>query len=73
MMIQQSLDELCRGRTTLVVAHRLSTVKNADRIAVVSDGRIIEEGSHTELMAQNAVYADLYRRQFGTFEEPTAD
>lgn len=73
MMIQQSLDELCRGRTTLVVAHRLSTVKNADRIAVVSDGRIIEEGSHTELMAQNAVYADLYRRQFGAFEEPTAD
>ncbi len=72
MMIQQSLDELCRGRTTLVVAHRLSTVKNADRIAVVSDGRIIEEGSHAELMAQNAVYADLYRRQFGALEEPTA-
>lgn len=73
MMIQQSLDELCRGRTTLVVAHRLSTVKNADRIAVVSDGRIIEEGSHAELMAQNAVYADLYRRQFGALEEPTAN
>lgn len=49
IMIQQSLDELCKGRTTLVVAHRLSTIKNADKIAVVSGGQICEEGSHEEI------------------------
>ncbi len=64
IMIQQSLDELCRGRTTLVVAHRLSTVKNADEIAVVSGGKICEQGSHGELMEKNGIYAMLYRQQF---------
>ena len=62
--IQQSLDELCRGRTTLVVAHRLSTIKNADEIAVISNGRVTEQGTHDELMAKNGVYAELYRLQF---------
>ena len=64
ILIQQALDELCKGRTTLVVAHRLSTIKNADEIAVVSDGRIIEQGSHKELMEVNGTYADLYNLQF---------
>ena len=64
IMIQQSLDELCKGRTTLVVAHRLSTIKNADHIAVVSGGEICEEGSHDELIAQDGIYAMLHRRQF---------
>ncbi|MBE6695112.1 MAG: ABC transporter ATP-binding protein [Ruminococcaceae bacterium] len=64
ILIQQALDELCRGRTTLVVAHRLSTIKNADEIAVVSDGRIIEQGTHNELLDNNGVYADLYKLQF---------
>ena len=64
ILIQQALDELCRGRTTLVVAHRLSTIKNADEIAVVSDGRIIEQGTHNELLENNGVYADLYKLQF---------
>lgn len=64
IMIQKSLDELCKGRTTLVVAHRLSTVRNADRIAVVSDGRIVEEGKHQELMDKDGIYAMLYRQQF---------
>lgn len=64
ILIQQALDELCKGRTTLVVAHRLSTIKNADEIAVVSDGRIIEKGSHGELMELDGVYADLYNLQF---------
>ena len=64
LLIQESLDELCKGRTTLVVAHRLSTIKNADRIAVVSDGKITEEGTHDALMEKDGVYADLYKRQF---------
>lgn len=64
IMIQQALDELCKGRTTLVVAHRLSTIKNADRIAVVSGGEICEEGTHDQLIAQNGIYATLYKQQF---------
>ena len=64
ILIQQALDELCHGRTTLVVAHRLSTVKNADKIAVISDGRVSELGTHEELLEKNGEYADLYRLQF---------
>ena len=64
ILIQQALDELCKGRTTLVVAHRLSTIKNADEIAVVDDGRIVEQGSHEELMARGGIYRDLYELQF---------
>ncbi len=64
IMIQQALDELCVGRTTLVVAHRLSTIKNADCIAVIDDGKIIEQGTHDELMANGALYASLHNGQF---------
>ena len=64
VLIQQSLDELCKGRTTLVVAHRLSTIRNADRIAVVTEGGITEYGTHTELMAKGGVYRELYDLQF---------
>ncbi len=66
IMIQQSLDELCLGRTTLVVAHRLSTIKNADKIAVVSDGKLCEEGTHEQLIVKNGIYAELYKKQFRT-------
>ena len=62
--IQQALDELCKGRTTLVVAHRLSTIRNADEIAVVMDGKITERGTHEELMAANGTYKSLYSLQF---------
>ena len=64
ILIQAALDELCVGRTTIVVAHRLSTVKNADEIAVVANGKIVESGSHDELVAQGGEYAKLYREQF---------
>ena len=61
--IQETFEKLSRGRTTIVIAHRLSTVKNADRIAVIEDGRIIELGSHKELMEKNGAYAQLVRTQ----------
>ena len=64
VLIQQSLDELCKGRTTLVVAHRLSTIRNADHIAVVTGGRITESGTHDELMKGNGTYRALYELQF---------
>ncbi len=64
ILIQQSLDELCKGRTTIVVAHRLSTIKNADEIAVIEDGVITERGSHDELMSADGTYATLYSQQF---------
>lgn len=64
ILIQQALDELCVGRTTVVVAHRLSTIKNADEIAVVDGGRIVEQGDHAALLAQDGQYAALYRLQF---------
>lgn len=64
ILIQQSLDELCKGRTTIVVAHRLSTIKNADEIAVISGGRIVEQGDHNKLINENGIYADLYKLQF---------
>ena len=64
VLIQQSLDELCKGRTTLVVAHRLSTIRNADEIAVVMDGKITERGTHDELIAADGTYKSLYQLQF---------
>ncbi len=64
IQIQQALDELCKGRTTLVVAHRLSTIKDADEIAVVSQGRIAERGSHESLMEKDGIYAEMYKLQF---------
>ncbi len=64
MQIQQALEKLSTGRTTLVVAHRLSTVKNADNIIVIDKTGIIEEGSHDELISKNGVYANLYQYQF---------
>ena len=72
ILIQQSLDELCKGRTTIVVAHRLSTIKNADEIAVISGGEIVEQGSHEQLMRQNGIYSNLYKLQFRSSENTAA-
>ena len=64
LLIQNALDELCKGRTTIVVAHRLSTIRNADEIMVISDGNIKEKGTHDELMKENGAYKILYDLQF---------
>jgi subfamily B ATP-binding cassette protein MsbA len=62
--IQEALNELMKNRTTLVIAHRLSTVEKADRIIVLDAGRIVEMGSHQELLSLDGQYAALYRMQF---------
>jgi ATP-binding cassette, subfamily B, bacterial len=64
--VQRALDQALEGRTSLVIAHRLSTVRNADQILVVDEGRIVASGSHEELLAEGGLYADLYRTQFAT-------
>ena len=73
MLIQKSLMELTKGRTCLIVAHRLSTIKNADEIAVISRGKIIEMGDHETLLKNNGVYANLYKLQFKSGDEMITD
>ena len=64
IQIQAAMRELMKGKTCFVIAHRLSTIQNADRILVVRDGDIVEQGTHSALMAQNGFYASLYNSQF---------
>ena len=63
-VVQEALDKLASGRTTLVIAHRLSTVRGADKIIVMDRGRVVDEGTHDELLDRGGIYADLYRLQF---------
>ena len=63
-LVQEALDNFMKDRTTIVIAHRLSTIKNVDRILVIDKGKIVEEGNHSELLAKNGVYSNLYTRQF---------
>jgi len=63
--IQRSLGTICRGRTTIVIAHRLSTVRNASSIHVLDGGRVVEHGTHGELVSMEGVYANLWRVQTG--------
>jgi len=67
-LIQDALDRLLAGRTAIVIAHRLSTIRNADLICVLEDGRIIERGTHDQLLALGGLYRDLYERQFMQFQ-----
>ena len=62
--IQSAINKIIKGRTSLVIAHRLSTVRNADLILVVRDGKIVEQGTHTELIAKRGYYYSLYTRQY---------
>ncbi|MGL5928375.1 MAG: ABC transporter ATP-binding protein, partial [Dermatophilaceae bacterium] len=62
--LQAALDNALRDRTALVIAHRLSTVRHADQILVVDEGRIVERGTHAELVSRGGLYAELYRTQF---------
>ncbi|HSM45835.1 MAG TPA: ATP-binding cassette domain-containing protein [Acidimicrobiia bacterium] len=63
-LIQQALEDLMKGRTSIVIAHRLSTVRAADQILVIDEGRIVESGDHESLIARNGLYAELSRTQF---------
>ena len=65
--IQESLFELMKGKTVVAIAHRLSTIANLDRLVVMDEGVIVEDGTHTELVRNNGVYADLWARQSGGF------
>jgi ABC-type multidrug transport system fused ATPase/permease subunit len=63
LLIQQALDRLIEGRTTIIIAHRLSTVRNADKIVALEGSRIVEEGTHAELLAEKGLYYKLYTAQ----------
>ena len=64
MLVQQAFEKLMQGRTSFVVAHRLSTIQSADRILVMNAGHIIEQGTHAELLTKQGFYANLYNSQF---------
>jgi ATP-binding cassette subfamily B protein len=64
--VQQALSTALEGRTSIVIAHRLSTVRNADQILVIEDGRVVERGTFDELLAADGLFAELYRTQFAS-------
>jgi len=70
-LVQEALERLMVGRTVIVIAHRLSTVKNADSVAVVNEGKIVEQGTHNELIAKNGIYKQLVKRQLQWGESST--
>ena len=69
LLIQKAMKKLMEGRTSFVIAHRLSTVQEADKILVLKDGQVIEQGNHTSLLADKGFYHDLYMSQFSKVQE----
>ena len=72
VLIQKAMDNLMKGRTSFIIAHRLSTIRDADLILVMKDGDIVEQGTHTQLLAQNGFYAELYNSQFESTDQTCA-
>ena len=73
LMIQKALAKLLEGRTGVMIAHRLATIRGADRIIVLQDGRIVEMGNHDELMAENGLYFKLYSLNYSSFDDIPED
>ena len=69
MKIQKALNSLLQGRTAIVIAHRLATIRECDRILVLHHGRLVEEGDHDQLIALNGLYAGLYRMNYASFDD----
>ena len=67
-IIQRAIDKLTHGKTSIIIAHRLATVKNADRILVIDSGKIVEEGTHEELISNHGIYSRLWAVQTGELE-----
>jgi ABC-type multidrug transport system fused ATPase/permease subunit len=72
-LVQEAIDRSLESKTAIIVAHRLSTIKNADRILVMDKGKIAEQGKHEELLAAGGLYAELYSRQFNSAEDSTVE
>jgi ATP-binding cassette subfamily B protein len=70
-MIQEAMVKLLKGRTCIIIAHRLATVKLANRIIVLDNGKIVEEGTHEQLLRRGGLYAKLYETQFGVLVQPS--
>ena len=67
-LVQEAVEKLLEGRTAIVIAHRLSTIERVDRVVVMHHGRVVEEGTHAELLAQGGIYARLYQLQYAAVE-----
>ena len=68
ILVNNAIEEIIKDKISIIITHRLSTIRNCDKILLMKDGKVIEQGNHDELMEKNGVYADLYNSQFETIE-----